>query len=80
MTHDPAEPVLLTVRGSSGPPDLAAAARQLGLEADELDADFGVVLIDPDLKLYAVRSSSSRAARLPGAQADPKIEPMGPPD
>jgi hypothetical protein len=80
VTHDPAEPVLLTVRGSSGPPDLAAAARQLGLEADELDADFGVVVIDPDLKLYAVRSASPRAARLPGAHADPKIEPMGPPD
>ena len=80
MTHDPAEPVLLTVRGSSGPPDLAAAAKQLGLEVDELDAEFGIVLIDPDLKLYAVRSASPRAAKLPSAQADPKIEPMGPPD
>lgn len=79
MDEKKSEPVLLLVEGTDGPPDLDTAARQLGLTKDELDADYGVVLIDVARRFYVVRSSSPRAAKHPGCFSDPEIGPLGPP-
>jgi hypothetical protein len=79
--------VLVTIayRGQRRP-SLAAAAKLLGVAPGDLDARFGVVVIDPDRRLASVRV---KAAALPadlaergavaGPFADPKIGPLGPP-
>lgn len=81
--------VMMTVTGEGGtPPTLAQAAAQLGISASDLNADFGVVTIDPERNLFAVEV---RADRLPagadlekaggpyrGPYSNPKIAPFGP--
>lgn len=60
-------------------------AERLGLEPGEIDADFGVVPIDPDNHLYSVlvdEQASARVAGQPGVEgpfSNPRIEPFGPP-
>jgi hypothetical protein len=71
-----ATPVLLMVEWPKGQPSLEEAARHLGLERDDLDPDFGVVPVDPQKKLFAVRGISSRAAKHSGASSDPAIGPF----
>ena len=76
----------MTVQSEGGPPTLEAAARQLGVDVEAVDADFGVVLIDPRQGLYSVQVDASR---LPpetveqnpyrGPFSSPRIEPFGPP-
>jgi len=72
----------MIVKGDSGPPSLAEAARQLKAPADAIDATFGVVPIDPAKGLYSVRVDAARFAGHPDPQqgpfADPKIEPLQP--
>lgn len=75
----------MTVTGGEDPPTIESAAAQLGVRVDDVDADFGVVSINPAAHLYAVRV---RADRLPardlteepyrGPFEDPKIEPLAP--
>jgi hypothetical protein len=73
LTLDPAEASVEQVR------------RRLGLSGDELDADFGVVELDPAQHRYAVLVDEEAAARvegMPGVEgpfANPRIEPFGPP-
>lgn len=65
---------------------LADAARELGIPERDLDADFGVVEIDPDARRYAVlvdERSAATVRRRPGVEgpfADPPIEPSDPPE
>lgn len=78
--------VLVTIayRGARRP-SLAQAARLLGVARDDLDAGFGVVVIDPARRLASVRV---KPAALPadlatrggeaGPFADPRIGPLGP--
>lgn len=81
-----AEPdtVLMTVHGKDGAPSLEAAAQELGIATDALNAAFGVVPIDPGKGLYCVEV---QAGRLPadagsppyeGPYSNPRIEPFGP--
>jgi hypothetical protein len=77
---------LVTVHTSAGPPSLEAAARELGVDVEDLDASFGVVPLDVHGGLYAVQV---KADRLPagfedqepyrGPFSDPKIDTFGPP-
>lgn len=75
-----ANAVLMTVKATDGPPTLAEAARQLGLEIDALDPEFAVVLISPDRGLYSVRVDASRLGGTfdpqHGPYSDPPIAPM----
>ncbi|MEV0755925.1 hypothetical protein [Streptosporangium sp. NPDC050280] len=75
--------LLITVRL---PPDatLAQAMRHLKLPEDDVDTDYGLVLIDPDQGLYGLRVSEAAARRVDpkaggGPYSDPRIEPYGPP-
>jgi hypothetical protein len=60
------EKALMTVQSQDGPPTLAAAARQLGVDLEAVDATYGVVLIDPKRGLYSVQVD---AAQLPPENA-----------
>ena len=64
---------------------IPAVARRLGIEASDLDPDFGVTCLDDKKRLYAILVDAAVAARLegrPGVEgsfANPPIEPFGPP-
>ena len=70
----------MMVTGHGGPPSMGEAARQLGLEVDALDPDFGVVTIDPDRGFYSVRVDASKLGDDfdpdRGPFSDPPIAPM----
>lgn len=62
---------------------LEEAMRRLGLAEDEVDIAYGLVPLDPDQGLYALRVGEAAAARVApeagGPFSDPPIEPYGPP-
>jgi hypothetical protein len=75
----------MTVVGGDAPPSLADAATQIGLAVSDLNERFGVVLIDPDRKLYAVEvradrlpSKEGKATQWRGPFANPPIKPLSP--
>jgi hypothetical protein len=76
---------MMTVELDPDSATLDKVAERLGLAPEEIDADFGVVPIDPDKHLYTVlvdEQASSRVAGQPGVEgpfANPRIEPFGPP-
>jgi hypothetical protein len=78
--------LLLTITRDPSEASLDAVKRDLGLEDEEIDADFGVVNIDPKAHRYAVLVEEAAAQRVgeePGVEgpfANPPIEPFGPPD
>ena len=85
MSGPTPEQALVTVEIRGATPTLDLAARQLGVEAADLDAGFGLVPLDPRGGLYAVRVRADRlpagfAQREPyaGPYADPEIAPLGP--
>jgi hypothetical protein len=71
---------LLTVRLAADP-TLAAALRELHLTEAEVDLDYGLVAVDPDQHLYALRVSDAAATRAAAVSdtaeifADPRIGP-----
>lgn len=70
---------LLTIRLPQGS-GLADALRELRLAEDEVDRDYGLIEVDPDSGLFALRVSDAAANRLAGDTAatvfaDPRIEP-----
>jgi hypothetical protein len=77
---------LYTVHGEGGqPPSLAAAAAELGVSLEDLDAAFGVVTVDPPAGLYAVQARSDRVEattaaerRHQGPYSSPPIVPLDP--
>lgn len=77
--------LLITVTLPAGA-TLASARRRLGLTAAEVDADYGLVPIDPARGTYALLVTEAAAERIrgtPGAggpYANPRIEPYGPPE
>ena len=77
--------LMLTVKLEPEHATLEDARRRLGLEADELDPDFGVVNVDPEQDLYAILADERTAQKLSqqpevqGPYANPVIEPFGPP-
>ena len=50
----------MTVQGDEGPPTLQSAADQLGMRVEDIDASFGVVLVDPVRGLYSVQVNAER--------------------
>jgi hypothetical protein len=78
--------VLLTVTRAPSEASLDAVKRDLGLGDDDIDAEFGVVNIDPNRDRYAVlveESAAERVGNAPGVDgpfSNPRIEPFGPPD
>ncbi|MBP2704132.1 hypothetical protein JOL79_09950 [Microbispora sp. RL4-1S] len=73
--------VLITVRLPPGA-TLDSALRELGLDTDEVDVEYGLVPVDPVRGLYAMRVTESAGhriaeARIAGARA--AAEPVKPP-
>lgn len=64
---------------------LEAVRRDLELSGEEIDADYGLVSIEPSENRYAILVDASASTRLesqPGVEgpfANPRIEPFGPP-
>jgi hypothetical protein len=78
-----ADMVLMTVRGTDGPPSLSEAAAQLHIPVQDIDAAYGVVPLGQDL--YAVQIDpqhlpAQRESTEPyrGPFSNPRIEPFGP--
>ncbi len=80
--------VLMTVEGPcTAPPSIEQVSEQLHIPKSAIDMDFGVVLIDPDRKLYAVRVRKNAIDKKKlkeggesGPFSDPRIAPFGPPE
>lgn len=77
---------LFTVKATGGPPSVADAAKQLGLTSDDLDQEFGVVLIDSSQGVYCVQTlpghepaSAMVKDGCGGPFSNPAIEGFGPP-
>jgi hypothetical protein len=78
--------VMMTIR-SVTPPSLADLRQKLGLDAHDIDAEFGVIEVDPDEHLYTFLVDASKvpqatgqdAVELRGPYANPKIGTFGPP-
>lgn len=64
---------------------LAQVRESLGIDAEEIDDDFGVIAVEPEKNLYAVLVEQDTANRVrdtkgvDGPFSNPKIEPFGPP-
>jgi hypothetical protein len=77
--------VMMTVELDPEEATVAKAAERLGVEPDRIDAEFGVVSIDPEQNLYTVlvdEQVAAGAAGRPGVEgpfSNPRIEPFGPP-
>ncbi len=79
--------VMLTLHGRSEEPTLEEVMQELHLQADELDMDYGVQMIDPAAGDYVILVEEEAARRVApdqvgvsGPYANPKIEPFGPPE
>ncbi len=72
---DPVPYVMMTVT-LPGKPTLRAAGRRLGISAKHFDAAYGVVPLDPDNALYAVRIDADAAAIAGVPFNDAKIRPL----
>lgn len=64
-----ADMVLMTVRGTDGPPSLSEAAAQLHIPVQDIDAAYGVVPLGQDLYAVQIDPSTSR----PSAKAPSHI-------
>lgn len=79
--------VMMTIQSLGIAPTLEEVRERYGLADDELDADFGVVEIDPQDGTYAVLVDERAAGKLSnssdwsvkGPFSNPRIEPFGPP-
>jgi len=80
---------MLQFRHEGGAPTLDDVRASFGLEADEVDAEYGVVATDPRDDLYVVRVHGPAVEKLLAALAerpgdgaeglfgDPRVEPTG---
>jgi hypothetical protein len=80
--------VMMTIATPGPSPSMEDIKQQFNLDDDEIDADFGVVEIDPDAHLYTVlveEQASTKIQPTPewkttGPYANPRIAPFGPPE
>lgn len=77
--------VLMTVQvEADATPSLEEAAKELSLSVESIDADYGVVLIDPVRHRFTVlvdeRAVADREPGTEGPYANPRIEAFGPPE
>jgi len=81
------EMVMVTVDAMTGnPPLIEWVAEKLELPLEAFDSSFGVILINPDRNLYAVRVDGDLLPQVienqegvEGPFSDPKIAPFGTP-
>ena len=77
--------VMMTVELDPEAATVAKAAERLGVAQEQIDAEFGVVNIDPEQNLYTVlvdEQAAAGASDRPGVEgpfSNPRIEPFGPP-
>jgi hypothetical protein len=78
-----ADMVIMTVRGTDGPPSLAEAAAQLHVPIQDVDAGYGVVSLGQGL--YAVQinpehlpAGAEATEPYRGPFSNPRIDPFGP--
>lgn len=79
--------VMVTLTAPERAPTLSELLIRFGLSEADVDPSFGVVLIDPEAHLYALRVEESAAAKfrlrgddsVKGIYSDPPIAPFGPP-
>lgn len=85
MSSEPKPKLMVSLRLKPTRTSLPDVLADFGLAASEVDADFGVVCIDPRAHLYTILVEAQSAARLQGvegvrgAHSNPRIEPFGPP-
>jgi hypothetical protein len=84
--------VMFQLPWAGGPPTLAQIAERFTLQVDDLDEQYGVVLVDPQASLYVVLIDDSAAEQArseltsdqiaagAGIFADPQIHPADPPE
>lgn len=80
--------VMVTIKAHDGPPTLDAVIERYQLGPDDIDADYGVVEIDPADRLYVILVEPDAAARIQpteqwetgGPYSNPRIAPFGPPE
>ncbi|MBK8501008.1 MAG: hypothetical protein IPL46_01740 [Saprospiraceae bacterium] len=65
------------------PPSIQDLEQRFNLKKEDLDPEFGIVLIDPEKLLYSVLLNQEVAAKLQGYEgnlrgpySNPRIEPM----
>lgn len=77
--------VMVTLKLDPEQASLAKVRESLGIGAEEIDDDFGVIAVEPENDLYVVLVEQDAANRVQGVQgvegpfSNPKIEPFGPP-
>ena len=77
--------VMMTVELPPGAVSLAEAADRLGLDPGALDAEYGLVELDPGNNLYAVLVDEAAGVQASGREgvegpfSNPRIEPFWPP-
>ncbi len=76
--------VLMTFEAKGTAPTIQSAARKLGVAPTALDADFGVLAIDPDRGMFTVRVMDEAAVQrsavrtgVGGPFSNPRIAPFG---
>ena len=78
--------VMVTLKCGPKDRDLSKVREQLKLAPDEIDTNFGVVVIDPKQNLCTILVEEEAASRITGAPgvkgpySNPIIEPFGPPE
>ena len=78
-----ADSVLMTVTLDQSKASIAAAAKSLGVPVESIDAEFGLVPIDPDRGLYSVKIPSAAVpggtsgTEFRGPFSNPRIAPFG---
>lgn len=86
LRPDSPRTLLMTLAAKGRPPTLADAARHLGVEESGLNAEFGVVLVDPANGVYCVEvyaaslptgSGADRDGTYRGPFSNPGIEHAG---
>ncbi len=82
--------VFYNLTWKNGPPTLQEVCEKYGLRLDEVDAEFGVIAIDPEADLYTILVDETASWRIGGQGgsdaegwqgpfSNPRIEPFGPP-
>lgn len=77
--------VMLTLKLDPEQASLAQVRESLGIGPEEIDDDFGVIVVQPEQNLYAVLVDQGTADRVrdtegvEGPFSNPTIRPFGPP-
>jgi hypothetical protein len=80
--------VMITITAVDRTPSIETVKKQYGLKDDQIDAEFGVIEVDPDEHTYTVlvddsvvsRITSDKRWKVEGPFSNPRIEPFGPPE